>query len=58
VDRLRFLGMFVPNESTSYIVSLGKVIVVTVFHVHQQNHIRSVDISMSMTLFPTLKSGV
>jgi len=58
VDHLRFFGMFVPNESISFIVPLDKVIVFSPLHIHRQNRISSVAIALSMTLFPTSKSGV
>jgi len=50
-DHLRFLGMFVPNESMPYIVPQGKVIIFSLFHKHRQDCVRSVDDSMSMTYF-------
>jgi hypothetical protein len=53
-----FLGMFIPNESIPSTVPFGKVIFFSLFHKHQQNCIRSVYVSMSRTLFLTLKSGV
>jgi hypothetical protein len=46
--------LFVPNKSMLFIVLLGKVTVFSLFHIHQQNCVRSVDASMRMTFTPDL----
>jgi hypothetical protein len=49
---LTFLGNVLPNESMPFIVLLGKVIVFSLFHIHQQNRVRSVNALMRITSTP------
>ena len=54
-DYLCFLGMFLPNWPMPLTVPLGKVVFFSLLRKHQQNCIRSVDVSMSTTSIPDLE---